>query len=380
MARLRTLVVSDLHIGSGGHVDLLRRPELRAALCERLQDGIDRLVVLGDALELREVPVHAAADVAAPVFADLGAALGEGKEIVLTGGNHDHNLLAGWIEQHLQQDEPMGLDQRITPKRAGPVAQRLAKAARPAKLSFAYPGLWLRDDVYALHGHYLDLHSTTPTIERLAAGTMAATLAPIPERDAGPDDYEAVLAPLYAWMFAMAQRSRSSVARAGSRSSVRAWIALAGEGRREKPVRALALSGGLRAAVAVLNRAGIGPVEPELSGTALRRGSLHGLEEVLARLGVDAPYVLFGHTHRAGPWPQDDPGEWRTRNGNRLVNTGSWVYQPHFLPKRPGAGPYWPGTAVIVDDSTPFTPPRLERLLADRTHADLRPPESPALG
>jgi peptidoglycan/xylan/chitin deacetylase (PgdA/CDA1 family) len=26
---------------------------------------------------------------------------------------------------------------------------------------------------------------------------------------------------------------------------------------------------------------------------------------------VDAPHVIFGHTHRAGPLPADAPGEWR---------------------------------------------------------------------
>lgn len=365
MIRLRTLVVSDLHIGAGARSDLIRRPEVRAALVERLRD-VDRLVILGDALELREVPVHVAADLALPVLADLGAAVGE---IVLTGGNHDHNLLAGWIERHLQQDEPMGLEQRIEPAVAGPIAERLAAAARPAELTFAYPGLWLRDDVYAFHGHYLDLHSTTPTIERLAAGAMAAALAPIPPGGARPDDYEAVLAPLYAWMFAMAQRSKAGVARAGSRSSVRAWEMLAGDGRRRAPVRALALSAGLTAAVAGLNRAGLGPLRAELSGAALRRGSLVGIAEVLSRLGIDAPYVLFGHTHRAGPWAQDDQAEWRA-GPTQLVNTGSWVYQRHFLSRRPGAGPYWPGTAIVVEASGP---PRLERLLADRTHEDLRP-------
>ena len=371
---MRTLVVSDLHIGSSAGADLVRRPEVRAALVDRLRDGIDRLVILGDTLELREVPVHLAAEAAEPVLRDLGEALGPDGEIVLAGGNHDHDLLGGWIEQHLQQEQPMGLEQRIEPTAAGPLAERLAAAAQPAKLILAYPGLWLRDDVYAFHGHYLDLHSLTPTIERLAAGTMARALTPIPDHGAEPDDYEAVLAPLYAWMFAMAQRSRSSVAKAGSRSSIRAWVALAGKGRRQRPVRALALTAGLRAAVAVLNRAGIGPLAPELSGPALRRGSLVGIAEVLRRLAIEAPHVLFGHTHRAGPWPQDDPAEWQV-GPTQLTNTGSWVYQRHFLSDRPGAGPYWPGTAVLVDSTGR---PTLERLLADRTHEQLTPPPVPA--
>jgi hypothetical protein len=367
---LATLVVSDLHLGTRAGADLLRREELRAVLCDRLRDGIERLVVLGDALELRESPVGVAAAIAEPALADLGRALGPGGEIVLAGGNHDHNLLAGWIEQHLAQDIPMGLEHAIEPAEAGPAAERLAAAAAPAKLRLTYPGIWLRDDVYALHGHYLDVHSTVPTIERLAAGAMARMVAPLPGTGAAPDDYEAVLAPLYAWIFAMAQRSRDEVQRAGSSSSVGAWSALAGEGRRRRPVRALAMRGGLRGAVALLNRAGIGPLKPEISGAVLRRGSLGGLAEVLRRLDVRADYVLFGHTHRSGPNPNDDAAEWRTATGTRLMNTGSWVYQRHFLPDRPGAGPYWPGTAIRVGASGP---PEIERLLAGFTHEQLAP-------
>jgi hypothetical protein len=36
---------------------VLRRPELRADLLERLA-GVDRLVLLGDLLELRHGPIH----------------------------------------------------------------------------------------------------------------------------------------------------------------------------------------------------------------------------------------------------------------------------------------------------------------------------------
>ena len=338
-------MVSDLHIGTLAGVDLVRRPELRAALTDRLRDGIDRLVILGDGLELREQPADRVLAVAEPVLADLGRAVGE---IVLVGGNHDHNLHGAGMQSEVE---------------------RLSAAARPARLTLAYPGIRLREDVYALHGHYLDLHNTTPTIERLVAGTMARAFAPIPER-ASFADYEAVLAPLYAWMYALAQHSKEGVARAGSRSSARAWVALAGAGRHERPVRAVALNLGLRSAVGVLNRTGIGPFEPRLSGPALRRGGLAGVTEALQRLDITDPYVLFGHTHRSGPWAQDDPGEWRTASGTRLINTGSWVYQRHFLPPRPGTGPYWPGTAVFVGESGP---PVLEALLADRTHAQLRP-------
>jgi hypothetical protein len=43
---VRTLVISDLHLGSRNGVDVLRRPAARDALLEAL-DGVDRLVLLG---------------------------------------------------------------------------------------------------------------------------------------------------------------------------------------------------------------------------------------------------------------------------------------------------------------------------------------------
>ena len=40
------------------------------------------------------------------------------------------------------------------------------------ELTLAYPGLRLRPDVYATHGHYLDLHLTVPRLESIAASAM----------------------------------------------------------------------------------------------------------------------------------------------------------------------------------------------------------------
>jgi hypothetical protein len=368
-----TLVVSDLHIGSTRNGDLLRRPDLRAELVGAL-DGVERLVILGDGLELRENPQRDAAELAGEVFADLGRALGPDGELVLVGGNHDHGLVAGWIEGRLQTEPPgfLGLEQRIAPHDAGPLAARLAERAAPAKVTVAYPGLWLRDDVYAIHGHYSDLHSTVPTFERLAAGAMARWVVRLPPDHASADAYEAALAPLYAWMHSLVQRSQNGALSGGAGASARAWVALAGEGRRRHPVRAALLGAGYVTAVAALNAIGLGPIDRDLSGQALRRGSLLGMHEVLGRLDVTAPYVLFGHSHRSGPWPRDDLGEWTTPAGTRLLNTGSWCYQPHFLSAEPNQSPYWPGTAIRLGESGP---PELIRLLGDRGHAELRRPQ-----
>jgi len=369
---VRTIVVSDLHIGSGRDSDLLRRPELRAPLLEEVR-AADRLVILGDAVELRDRPKRDIAELAAPVLRDLGEALGPDGELVITAGNHDHGLVAGWIDGRLETEPAgfLGLEQHIEPAEAGPLATTLAGHAGPAKVRLVYPGIWLREDVYAIHGHYADLHATVPTFERLATGAMARWVVRLPEDGASPDDYEAVLAPIYAWMSALTQRGDRAVMSAGAGASSRAWVALAGEGRRSHPLRAAALGAGYAAAIVALNAAGIGPLERSLSGPALRRGYLHGIGEVVARLGIGARHVIWGHSHRAGPFPSDDASEWTSRNGARILNTGSWVYQRHFLSDRPGDSPYWPGTAVVLDDDGP---PRLVRLLGERGHRELAPP------
>jgi hypothetical protein len=369
---VRTLVISDLHLGASKGSDLLRRADLRAPLVEAVR-GVDRLVILGDGLELRDGPHRDAAAIAEPLFEDLGRALGADGELLLLGGNHDHGLVAGWIDARLLAEPSgfLGLEHRIAPADAGPLATRLAEHAAPANVQLAYPGAWLRDDVYAIHGHYADLHTTVPTFERLAAGAMARWVVQLPADGAGPDDYEAALAPLYAWMHALTQRNAHTLVSAGTGASARAWVAMGGRGGRRRPVRTAALNAGFRAAVAAVNVAGLGPVEPDLSGAGLRRGYLHGFSEVVRRLTIDAPHVIWGHSHRSGPWPGDDLAEWTTYAGGRIHNTGSWVYQPHFLSAEPNRSPYWPGTAVLIGESGP---PELVRLLGERGHRELRPP------
>ena len=88
---------------------------------------------------------------------------------------------------------------------------------------------------------------------------------------------------------------------------------------------------------------------------------------MIERLDIRARHVIWGHSHRSGPWPGDDAAEWTAATGAQILNTGSWVYQPHFLSPHPNGSPYWPGTAVIVDEDGP---PRLVRLLGERGHDD----------
>jgi hypothetical protein len=358
---VRTLVVSDLHLGIATHADVLRGARARDMLCERLARGVDRLVLLGDTLELRHGPAREALLVAEPVLAELADALGPDAQVLLLPGNHDHSLLDAWTERRGRGPlEPLGLEQRCTPRHASPLAEALGRALGLARTEVAYPGVWLRDDVYAMHGHYLDVHGGVPTVERLAAGVMGRLIGA--DDDAPhmtPEDYEARLAPLYAWNHAMAQRAEAGRIAAGAGGSIRVWRLLTGGGRR--PIRHRAVAAAFPLAVAALNRAGLGPLSADLRGPELRRSALVAVGEVQRRMGIAARHLVFGHTHRTGPLDGDDHGEWQGVPGTSLHNAGNWVYEMHFMGAHPaGTSPYWPGGAVALDAEGP---PRLERLL-----------------
>jgi hypothetical protein len=92
-------------------------------------------------------------------------------------------------------------------------------------------------------------------------------------------------------------------------------------------------------------------VTASVLGAQMRRASLPALSHVVGRLGVDADWVLFGHVHRLGPLPGDLAARWRGPQGRpRLLNTGSWVYEPLLVHNATAPHPYWPGGAVILDD------------------------------
>jgi hypothetical protein len=205
--------------------------------------------------------------------------------------------------------------------------------------------------------------------ERLAAGAMARLVGPIPD-PATPDDYEAVLAPIYALSQASAQRAGGGRAAVGGRSAVGTWRQLTGGGRRRR-VRAYALAVPFRLAVLAANRAGIGPVQAAVGVEDLRVAGLGAIAETARRLRLAPAHLIFGHTHRTGCLAQDAPGEWRTPGGTQLHNAGNWIFDTAFVRRGPaGSSPYWPGGAIALDDAGP---PRLERLLGDVPASALRP-------
>jgi hypothetical protein len=311
--------------------------------------GSERLVLLGDTVELRERPWREALRAATPMLASLGEALPAGGSIVLVVGNHDHGLVAPALSRRAVAEPPpppLGSESEIESLPGEPLA-RVCAMLGPDRVRVSYPGVWLREDVYATHGHHLDRHTTVPTLERLAIGAVARHAGEPAGGPASADDYEAVLGPVYASLDAYARGG--GPARQGA--SVVAWRALRpGEpGSAMQRLRRRALRAAFAASVAGLGRAGLGPLSHDVSVDALRRSALTALGEVLLRLRVDARFVVFGHTHRAGPLAGDERGWWRTSTGAELYNCGCWVRE-RTLAGDDRRSPYRPGFCVTLED------------------------------
>jgi predicted phosphodiesterase len=364
---LSTLVVSDLHLGTRSGADLLRLPGIADVLVERLaRPDVDRLILLGDILELREGPIGEALAVARPLCERIGEAL-DGRPVVLVPGNHDHALLAGWAgaRGRDQDDGPLGPEQWIAPADASPAAAALAAWLEPAQVEVAYPGLWLADGVYATHGHYLDAHMTVPAFESIA---WRAAMKRLRKRGlTGVDLYEAAFGPISAPLVARAQHAPAGRVPRGIGVSIKVYGALTSDGGGSPKLgHRYARRVAWPATIAAINALGLGPVSSELSGGALRRAGLRAMGDALAAMGVTADTVIFGHTHRAGPLAADESTEWRNRGRGTLMNCGVWTWDSVFVAGTSPANPYWPGTVAVVEGAGP---PRLERLLADRDEA-----------
>lgn len=343
-----TLVVSDLHLGARLRRDVLRLPKPLEALVEAVR-AADRLVLLGDVVEMLEGDVTGAMEDARPVLAALGAVAGE---VLVVPGNHDHALVRPWLSG-------MDVEQRRRLKLAAPVAvgsgpllEQLAAMLKPASVRVRYPGAWLdpRRGIYAHHGHYLDRHLFTPPPQ------ARRLLPPVPEQDARAWDYERAVGPSYAALTGMLATISPP------------WLS--------QPIDAAA--GALRrASLAAVPFAEqlvgdqLAPFNAGLLGMQFKRTGLRAMNEVVMRLGVKATHVLFGHVHRAGPLADDDLDGWVTDSGAHLHNTGSWVYEPLLLAGAGPGHPYWPGGAIRV--TSDGDRPELVSLLDGLEERDLRP-------
>ena len=217
-------------------------------------------------------------------------------------GNHDHRF----AEDALRRTRHLGLEHRFE-VRPGDALEPVVRCMGGSPVALAYPGLWVRDDVYATHGHYLDCHSEAPTFECRARAAVERVRRIDHDGYDSPEDYERALAPIYRLIHWGVQPAVVRGAAHAGRRLVRRW---------ERP-----------------------RAEP---GARIRFG-VPAMEQVVHNLAIDARHVLFGHLH--------GPGRWETGSGAELVNTGCWVEDPVSVS---------PGTCVFVP---PEGPPRLQSVL-----------------
>ncbi len=362
---MRTAIISDLHLGVASDEDVLRDPAVRRLLLKEIV-GTDHVVLLGDVVELRNLPLGPSLERARPFFEELGETLGHG-EVTLVPGNHDHRFAEPLLDQLSINREPLGLEHHYEPLPPGNApdpgpAELLDEWLGPARLRFAYPGLWLREDVYATHGHYMDVHLALPRAECIAAALMVRFAGPLPAR-MQPSEYERVLRPLYGLAYGLAQVL--PIRRRRNGPFERAWEVLAGEERR-RTLGTHAARAGFPLAIGALNRLLRADFAPDVTTRAIFRSGVEAATEMAARLDLDDVHVITGHTHRGGPLA-DEP-EWPLAGGGRLHNTGSWVFSSAF--HQPGTPPnsYWPGTVTwLEDDDTP----RRVQLLHNYSHEEM---------
>jgi UDP-2,3-diacylglucosamine pyrophosphatase LpxH len=358
LAAVRTAIVSDLHLGSGFGEDLLRDAAIRRVLFDQLESA-DRLVLLGDALELRELPLADVLTAARPFFEELGEAMA-GRPVILVPGNHDHRLAEPLLEQLALQGTPLELEHRAEP--AGEATTRIATWLGGAEMQIAYPGIWLRDDVYATHGHYMDCHMSLPRLECIAAAATMRALRPLPERP-DPIDYERILRPVYGLTYGLAQ---GGVARRAARPSERAWQTASGRSGSGR-IRRTALRAAVPATIWGINRVLHAEFSANLSAGSISHSGVAAATELSKRLRIEAAHTITGHTHRGGP--HEGETEWPLPGGGKLHNTGSWVFSSAFHHPGTPPGPYWPGTLTWLDEDGP---PSRVRLLHEHSRDELR--------
>ena len=342
---MRTLVVSDLHLGSRGLRDVLRQRAALDALLAALSRA-DRLVLLGDVVELLEGRVSGALSEAEPVLRRIGRAMAGG-EVLVVPGNHDHLLVRAWIrERRLEEARPLGAATQVPLDATEPLAEVTAALRPPeGRIRVQYPGAWLGRAIYAHHGHYLDQHLVAAAVSRITRAAAEGARSPA-------ERYELSRAPTVAAASLLVRdlpgAFEERVERVGGLARALGKRLLsagdAGRGRAER----------------------LAPLGADLLHRRLEAGGLPAMLQVARDLGVlpRARHLLFGHVHRLGPldgaealaaWRPDPDGPW-------LWNSGCWVHEPLIVGPAEVDSPFWPGGALLLEDERT---PQVLRLLRD---------------
>ena len=364
-----TAVVSDLHLGLGSGADLLRR--------ERFRDAPDRRT-------RRRRPPGAArrrARASRPAAARGARGRGAGDRGARRGARRPR---AGDRPRQPRPSPDRALARAPGARRGrGAAGARAARALRRAsrsrrsprtrgrrKVRFAYPGLWLRDDVYATHGHYLDRHLTVPTIERLGVGMVERVLGvavtgtdPLAPPDGAAGDHDRRVRARADPRLRAALRARAGDGRRAARRRQPVGAAVADDGRRrERAAPACAAGCSARSRCRARSGSPTGSASGRCAPTSPRgRSAAPGSRRwpTWSPSSRSRPSTsIFGHTHRRG-----GPEAGR---GRRSGTPAAGSHSPGLLGETAAVSPYWPGTMCVVADEGE---PELRHLLDELSRA-----------
>ena len=112
---MRTAIVSDLHLGAPAARTCCATPRSGAS-CSRRSPAPTALVLLGDVVELRDLPLGAVARAPPGPSSRSWARRWAAARSILVPGNHDHRLAEPLLDELSLAGEPaLGLEHRDAP-------------------------------------------------------------------------------------------------------------------------------------------------------------------------------------------------------------------------------------------------------------------------
>ena len=322
---VRTLVISDLHLGSRLRRDVLHHPAALEALLDAL-DGVERLVLLGDIVELLGGQAVEAMAAAEPVLRAVGARLGSGREAILVPGNHDAALVRSWARA---QGVSLAVDARV-PVDATPLLARVTSWLAPASVRVTTRASGSRSGCGRPTAtiSIVTCCRRSPTASPAGCSVACRVTAPRRPTTNRPGDLRSHgLRPC-----------SPTVCRARSPCCGTTWSSSSAPRRCRASRGACSHTASRPSPRCCSERRRDARVFPRSGASSI--GSVS-----------DAEWVIFGHVHRCGPLAGDDPRRWRGPGGRpQLANTGSWVHEPLLLHRASPPHPYWPGGAILLQE------------------------------
>jgi Calcineurin-like phosphoesterase len=379
---MRSLVISDTHLGAWTGDDLLAYPWAREALRPELERA-DEVVLLGDFLDLLFSTIEHAFERADGLVELLAQTL-PGKRLVWLAGNHDHHILVRRLESLIELQIATGQSFEDLHDRwcAGFFFEAFLRRRLPnTTIEIAYPDYRIGGAVLS-HGHYLDGEVRGSVPNRLLQGgfwRFAGGRTPNPTIE----DYEASLVPLTELLFVAAQLPKGAPAEQRMQAELRHighLAAVAAAPGRQLARLGRSLAGRLRTGPPLRDTTDYGLARVVAPGASVLT-SVRAYERVCRHLGwiQEASWFVFAHTHQ----PLSGVSATEARARPRFWNSGSWIYEPpadsvadylDYLDHN------WPGSAVVIDsEECGGEPQLLELLAADRSalRARFRGPDPP---